>query len=95
MTDFGWHYPPGVTGLEPQISGDYPCSRCGGDGCDLCRYTGLWQEDPPPCPQCGDSRTLYLSALSPWRRDVLSKHHNVSRCDLDCTVVCLNCKEVS
>ena len=24
MADFGWHYPPGVTGREPQISGIYP-----------------------------------------------------------------------
>lgn len=27
---FGWSYPPGVTGNEPEISGDYgPCEICG------------------------------------------------------------------
>lgn len=32
MTDFGWHYPPGVTGNEPQIRGVDPeeaCAQCG------------------------------------------------------------------
>ena len=24
MANFGWDYPPGVTGNEPQISGIYP-----------------------------------------------------------------------
>lgn len=36
MTDFGWHYPPGVTGNELEIAGpdyeiesDIPCPKCG------------------------------------------------------------------
>jgi len=24
VSDFGWDYPPGVTGNEPQITGEYP-----------------------------------------------------------------------
>ena len=42
---FGWSYPPGVTGNEPEISGDYgPCEVCGmsTDDC-IC----------PECPVCG------------------------------------------
>jgi hypothetical protein len=28
--DFGWDYPPGVTGNEPQITGELgPCDECG------------------------------------------------------------------
>ena len=26
---FGWDYPPGVTGNEPEISGEWPCAGCG------------------------------------------------------------------
>lgn len=26
---FGWDFPPGVTGSEPEITGDWPCSVCG------------------------------------------------------------------
>jgi hypothetical protein len=32
MGVFGWDYPPGVTGNEPQITGEWPCD-CG-DGCE-------------------------------------------------------------
>lgn len=28
MTDFGWNYPPGVTGNEPQIVGYPNCANC-------------------------------------------------------------------
>lgn len=28
---FGWDYPPGVTGMEPEIAGYPPCKRCGHD----------------------------------------------------------------
>lgn len=29
MSAFGWDYPPGVTGNEPQITGITPCAKCG------------------------------------------------------------------
>ena len=29
MSGFGWDYPPGVTGREPQITGEWPCTNCG------------------------------------------------------------------
>ena len=32
MTNFGWNYPPGVTGNEPEITGEWPCQECGGEG---------------------------------------------------------------
>jgi len=47
MTDFGWYYPPGVTGNEPQISGEWPCEVCGGD------LSFFEDEDGKhPCPHC-------------------------------------------
>lgn len=49
------NYPPGVTGNEPQITGEYPCDLCGGCGydededgkhsCPLCLGTGIYPED--------------------------------------------------
>ena len=43
---FGWSYPPGVTGREPEITGEWgPCECCGCDPADcLC----------PECPVCGE-----------------------------------------
>ena len=42
---FGWEYPPGVTGREPQITGDAECPECGspltydeGWKCDHCGW---------------------------------------------------------
>lgn len=42
---FGWSYPPGVTGREPEITGDWgPCEVCCQDIDDcVC----------PECPICG------------------------------------------
>lgn len=38
---FGWEYPPGVSGSEPQIAGYPPCPECGfdavpGESCEEC-----------------------------------------------------------
>jgi len=49
MPNFGWNYPPGVTGNEPQITGEWPCEECGGQG---------WDEDEDgkhACPHCDGS----------------------------------------
>jgi hypothetical protein len=45
MGKFGWSYPPGVTGNEPEISGyELPCEVCGHEAGDcIC----------PECPACG------------------------------------------
>jgi len=34
MSIFGWDYPPGVTGSEPEIAGypEWECPTCGGSG---------------------------------------------------------------
>lgn len=44
MTDYGWTYPPGVTGYEPEIAGCPICPICGEDSddetCPLCEGTG-------------------------------------------------------
>lgn len=32
--NFGWDYPPGVTGLEPQIAGYPNCANCGHEADD-------------------------------------------------------------
>lgn len=49
------NYPPGVTGNEPQITGEWPCDVCGGCGydededgkhsCFACQGTGIVPED--------------------------------------------------
>lgn len=49
------NYPPGVTGNEPQITGEWPCDVCGGMGydededgkhaCNTCNGTGILPED--------------------------------------------------
>ena len=54
MSGFGWHYPPGVTGNEPQITGEYPCDECDGCGydededgkhaCQRCKGSGIEPE---------------------------------------------------
>lgn len=65
MADFGWSYPPGVTGNEPQITGEWPCRVCQGAGyddenedgkhaCSYCRGTGIDPEEPPYCLNCGN-----------------------------------------
>lgn len=28
MSGFGWSYPPGVTGNEPELTGEWDCARC-------------------------------------------------------------------
>lgn len=51
---FGWSYPPGVTGREPEITGEYgPCDICG-----LSEYDCVC----PECPICGchGDPTCYL-----------------------------------
>ena len=58
MADFGWNYPPGVTGNEPQITGEWPCELCDGAGgerdpdggnhhatCPRCKGTGIDPEE--------------------------------------------------
>ncbi len=57
---FGWEYPPGVRGNEPQITGEWPCVECNGAGgendqenvpqhwiCPRCDGTGIEPEDAP------------------------------------------------
>lgn len=46
------NYPPGVTGNEPQITGEWPCGYCGGTGgnkedgsCELCKGKGIHPEE--------------------------------------------------
>lgn len=48
-------YPPGVTGLEPQITGEWPCRICDGEGgwrdedggvsCYWCKGAGIEPEE--------------------------------------------------
>ncbi len=57
MTSFGWNYPPGVTGFEPELTGEWPCGECGGKGydededgkhaCGRCDGSGLEPEEEP------------------------------------------------
>ena len=42
------NYPPGVTGNEPQISGEWPCIECGG-------FPEYDEDGYVPCPRCKGS----------------------------------------
>jgi hypothetical protein len=50
--DFGWDYPPGVTGMEPQIAGWPECPKCGdefdGQGCEGCGFEAYNPDEPEP-----------------------------------------------
>jgi hypothetical protein len=55
---FGWDYPPGVTGNEPQISGEWPCECDRDPHCKMCEGKGyidygekLW-DTVLDCPNC-------------------------------------------
>lgn len=49
MTNFGWNYPPGVRGNEPELTGEYPCAECYGEGAD--QDEDGWNS----CPRCEGS----------------------------------------
>lgn len=64
------NYPPGVSGNEPEITGDWPCTNCDGDGtedgqsnCWYCGGSGKAPDDVPDCPSCGSHRTWFLEDL--------------------------------
>jgi DnaJ-class molecular chaperone len=54
------NYPPGVTGNEPQITGEWPCDECDGmgyfededgkDSCKFCEGTGIYPENGTYAP---------------------------------------------
>jgi len=67
------NYPPGVTGNEPHLTGEYPCSECdgaggdfdedGGHACPRCKGRGIEPEefDPAYLEDLADRRpTGYL-----------------------------------
>jgi hypothetical protein len=68
---FGWNYPPGVTGNEPEITGEWPCPKCQGEGgdraervvCWFCRGLGIAPEEEPDCPECGSAETEFNADL--------------------------------
>jgi hypothetical protein len=44
------NYPPGVSGNEPEITGEWPCPLCGGyrpevEDCSTCKSTGILPEE--------------------------------------------------
>ncbi len=70
------NYPPGVTGNEPQITGEWPCPQCGGAGgdfdedgghsCWFCAGTGIAPEEAPECPECGSRETEFAGPYDEW-----------------------------
>lgn len=56
MASFGWNYPPGVTGMEPEIAGGFDCDCIDSDhdACDdkECECEG----HDNGCPDCGVRR---------------------------------------
>ena len=51
MVNFGWDYPPGVTGNEPQITGEDfsdeedPCDWCGAAPCECEEWDNMAEID--------------------------------------------------
>jgi len=43
------NYPPGVTGNEPELTGEWPCVDCDGQGCDED------EDGKHSCPRCHGS----------------------------------------
>mgnify|MGYP001252619288 CR=1 FL=1 len=72
------NYPPGVTGNEPPITGEWPCDNCDGNGfdvdedgkfaCPVCNGTGILPED---VVDKGDTERLIAKTL----QDVFGKDH--------------------
>lgn len=65
MPNFGWSYPPGVTGNELQIAGpdyeresDTPCSVCGAETMELGYRRDRWLS-------CGNGHTSDLERDGP------------------------------
>jgi len=70
------NYPPGVTGNEPQITGEWPCYYCDGSGledededgkhsCTWCAGSGIEPDEWPYCRNCykplKDIATYYIN----------------------------------
>ncbi len=66
------NYPPGVSGNEPEITGEWPCPSCEGAGgerdedgagvsCWFCSGSGIAPEEAPPCPDCGEKDTVFVA----------------------------------
>lgn len=100
------NYPPGVTGNEPHLTGDYPCAACGGVGgdfdedgghaCWMCAGSGHHPEDCPACPECGDAGTDWFGDLTPEDRDIWQDATEfVPNYDEYNVVVCHACGKVS
>ena len=59
MASWNDNYPPGVSGNEPQITGEWPCTQCeGGEECAYCEGKGYvngdeeWYNFKYKCPKC-------------------------------------------
>ncbi len=100
MSDFGWNYPPGVTGNEPELTGEWPCGFCGGEGCWACK-NGIHPEEAPACPECDSPETRFFSELEgDAQRLALTLEDrkygsHVSPHDHGAVIVCFECGEVS
>lgn len=100
MSDY---YPPGVSGNEPQITGDWPCIACGGSGgskedgnCWMCNGTGIHPEEAPRCPECNSPDTDWFADCDgALQALVTAQVRQVGRHDEYNVVVCHMCGEVS
>lgn len=95
------NYPTGVTGNEPQITGEYPCYTCGGSGgerddpCWMCGCTGIHPEEAPECPSCGSDNTAFFGELEDSELDAfLVEHSRPASYDEWNVLVCRGCGEV-
>jgi NAD-dependent SIR2 family protein deacetylase len=91
-----------VTGNEPHLTGEYPCSVCGGAGdyddvhdCWMCGGSGVHPEDAPRCPKCGGDTEWFGDMPAEAREAVRDATEYVANYDEYNVVVCHDCGEVS
>lgn len=98
-------YPPGVSGNEPHMTGDYPCSSCGGTGgdrdedgfnaCFMCGGSCIHPEEAPACPECGSLATEWYADLDATHQADVDAEHTVASYDDRNVFYCADCHEVT
>lgn len=93
------NYPPGVTGNEPELTGNWPCVVCGGEGgnledgnCWMCGGCGIHPEEAPKCPECGSPDTDFFADLT---SEVRQEHREIPDSEAYNFIQCNMCGEVS